>query len=195
MQRNANGVESGAMQEREVVARYVVLAILLPECGRPFRSEEFQHQRADFRGRLRTALEEPHVTLWHQPVAEICCANKEGFAGGIDDLFVFGVSELRARMGSEHQKNKQKPRKTEFGHDSLRRKVVDIHGLRRYRKQAGLRQQVLWSGNRGTHPVEPEGWKRVGTPRCGVGKNYRMWGWAKPYWVLGRGRRFGVNFH
>src|SRR5258708_19221202 len=165
MQRNANGVESGAMQERLVDARYVVRGMLRAEWGGPFRSEKFQHQRADFRGRLRTALEEPHVTLWHHPVTEICCANKEGFSSSINDLFVFGVSELRARMGSEHQKNKQEPKKTEFGHDSLRRKVVDIHGLRRYRKQAGLRQQVLRSANRGIHSVEPEGWKRVGAPR------------------------------
>src|SRR5260370_9747163 len=107
MQRNENGVECGAMEEGEVVARYVVPAILLPERGRRFRSEKFQPQRADFRGRLRTALEEPHVTLWHHPVTEICCANKEGFSSSINDLFVFGVSELRARMGSEHQKNKQ----------------------------------------------------------------------------------------
>ena len=40
MQRNANGVESGPMQERDVFARDVVLAVLLPECGRPFRSEQ-----------------------------------------------------------------------------------------------------------------------------------------------------------
>src|SRR5258708_13190048 len=137
------------MQEREVVARYVVLAILLPECGRPFRSEEFQHQRADFRGRLRTALEEPHVTLWHHPVTEICCANKEGFSSGINYLFVFGVNELRARMGSEHQKNKQEPKKTEFGHDSLRRNVEDIHGLRRYPNQPGFPHQVFGNLNLG----------------------------------------------
>src|SRR5258707_1560602 len=120
MQGNANGVESGAMQEREVVARYVVLAILLPERGRPFRSEKFQHQRADFRGRLRAALEEPHVTLWRHPVTEICCPNQEGFSSGINDLFVFGGGELPARMGSEHQQSKQIPNKTEFGSPHLR---------------------------------------------------------------------------
>src|SRR5260370_1152342 len=46
MQRNSNGVEAGAMQECDVLARDVVVAVLLPECGRPFRSKQLQHQRA-----------------------------------------------------------------------------------------------------------------------------------------------------
>ncbi len=33
MQRHANGVEAGPVQERDVLMRDVVLAILLPECG------------------------------------------------------------------------------------------------------------------------------------------------------------------
>src|SRR5437763_15655796 len=52
MQRNSNGVEAGPMQERDVLTRDVVLAVLLPECGRPFRPQEFQHQRADLTRRL-----------------------------------------------------------------------------------------------------------------------------------------------
>src|ERR1700675_1363992 len=60
MQRDSNGVETGAMQERDVVTRYVVLVVLLPKSGRPLRSEELQHQRADFTGRLRTTFEKPH---------------------------------------------------------------------------------------------------------------------------------------
>jgi hypothetical protein len=52
-------------------------------------------------------LEQPHVTLWHQPIAQICCAKKERFTGGIDDLFVVGVCELRARLGSQCQKKKR----------------------------------------------------------------------------------------
>src|ERR1700756_953544 len=107
MQGNPNGIESGAIEEREVLARYVVLAILLPERGRPLRPEELQNQRPDFTRRLRTAFKQPHVTLWHQPVAEICCANQQGSAGGINDLFVVSVRELRFRLGSQQQKNRQ----------------------------------------------------------------------------------------
>src|SRR5213596_1711469 len=65
MQRNSNGVEPGPMQERDVFPRDVVLAVLLPECGRPFRSKQLQHQPADLARRLRATLEQPHITLWH----------------------------------------------------------------------------------------------------------------------------------
>src|ERR1700676_968540 len=75
MQRNSNAIEAGAMQERDVLPRDVVLAVLLPECGRPLRSEQFQHQRADLTRRLRAPFESPHVTFWHQPVTQIRCAN------------------------------------------------------------------------------------------------------------------------
>src|SRR2546429_1209723 len=61
MQRNSNGVEAGPMQERDVLTRDVVLAVLLPECGRPFRPQEFQHQRADLtRDRKSTRLNSSH---------------------------------------------------------------------------------------------------------------------------------------
>jgi len=99
MQRNANGrLNPETMQlARGVVARYVVLSILLPERGRPFRSKEFQHQRADFRGRLRAAPRRAtYNPLAPSSLPRFVGANKEGFAGGINDLFVFGVSELRA---------------------------------------------------------------------------------------------------
>src|SRR5258708_11041712 len=121
MQRNSNGVEPGPMQERDVLARDVVLAVLLPECGRPFGSEEFKYQRADLTRRLRTTFKQPHVTLWHQPIAEICCANKERFPRGIDDLFVVSVRELRVCLGNQHQKKKRHLQKSE--HDSSRRKA------------------------------------------------------------------------
>src|ERR1700681_730481 len=65
MQRNSNGVEAGAMQECDVLARDIVVAVLLPECGRPFRSKQLQHQRADLTRRLRSTFEQPHVSLWH----------------------------------------------------------------------------------------------------------------------------------
>ena len=107
MQRNSNGVEPGPTEERDVLTRYVVLAVLLPEHGRPLRSKELQHQRADFARRLRTTLEQPHVTLWHQPIAQTCCAKKERFASGIDDLFVVGVCELCASLGNQCQKKKR----------------------------------------------------------------------------------------
>src|SRR5262249_24434497 len=96
MQRNSNGVEAGPVQKRNVVTRDVVLAVLPPECSRSFRPKEFQHQGANLTRRLRTILEQPHVTLWHKPVAQICCPEKKRFIGGVDDLFVVGVSELRA---------------------------------------------------------------------------------------------------
>src|SRR5580700_1522108 len=123
MQRNSNGIERGPMQEREVLTRDVVLAILLPECGRPFRPKELRHQRADLSGRLRTILEQPHVTLWHQPISQICCAKKERFTSGINDLFVVGVCELRAHLRSQHQKKKRQLQDFELEHDSLRRKA------------------------------------------------------------------------
>src|ERR1700676_1577721 len=107
MQRNSNGVEPGPMQERDVLTRDVVLAVFLPERGRPFRSKELQHQRADLTRRLRTTLEQPHVTLWHQPIAQICCAKKDRFTSGIDDLFVVGMCELRASLGNQRQKKKR----------------------------------------------------------------------------------------
>jgi hypothetical protein len=72
---------------------------------------------------LRAALKQPHVTLWHQPIAQICCAKKERFTSGIDDLLVVGVRELRASLGSPHQKKKRQPQKSELEHDSLRRKA------------------------------------------------------------------------
>src|SRR5260370_429545 len=53
------------------------------------------------------ALEQPHVTLWHQPVAQIYCAKKERFTRGIDDLFVISVCELRARRGNRCEKKKR----------------------------------------------------------------------------------------
>src|ERR1700726_4805133 len=74
MQRNSNGVEAGPMQERDVLTRDVVLAVLLPECGRLFRSKQLQHQRANLTRRLRSTVEQPHVTFWHQPVTQIRCA-------------------------------------------------------------------------------------------------------------------------
>src|SRR5882762_6161468 len=119
MQRNSNGVEPGPMQERDILTRDVVLAILLPECGRPFRSKELQQQRANLTRSLRATLEKPHVTLWHQPIAQICCAKKERFTGGIDDLFVVSVCELRASLGSQCQKKKWQLQKSELEHDSL----------------------------------------------------------------------------
>src|SRR5215471_6622193 len=107
MQRNSNGVEAGPVQECNVLTRNVVLAVLLPECGRAFRSQEFQHQGADLTRRLRTTLEQPHVTLWHQPISQIGCPEKKWFIGGVDDLFVVGVSELRASGGNQSQKNER----------------------------------------------------------------------------------------
>src|SRR5882724_1390046 len=107
MQGNSNGVEPGAMQERDILARDVVFAVLLPECGRPFRSKELQHQRADLTGRLRTTLEKPHVTLWHQPIAQICRTDKERSTSSIDDMFVVGVCELCASLGNQGQKEKR----------------------------------------------------------------------------------------
>src|SRR5262249_60886532 len=108
MQWNANSVEPGPMQEGNVLARDVVLAILLPECGRGFRSKEFQHQRADFARRLRAALEQPHVTFRHQPIPQIGGSHEERFTAGIDDLFVVGMRELRAAYGRKCQKKQQK---------------------------------------------------------------------------------------
>src|ERR1700732_2196516 len=104
MQRNSNGVEPGPMQKRDVLARDVVLAVLLPECGRPFGPEEFKYQRANLTRRLRTTLEQPHVTFWHQPIAQIHCAKKKRFTRGIDDLFMVSVCELRVCLGNQHQK-------------------------------------------------------------------------------------------
>src|ERR1700730_15184748 len=123
MQRNSNGVEPGPMQERDVLMRDVVLAVLLPECGRTIRSKQLQHQRANLTRRLRPALKQPHVTFRHQPIAQICCAKKERFAGGIDDLFVIGVCELGARLRSQRQKKKRQPQKSELEHGSLLRKA------------------------------------------------------------------------
>src|ERR1700681_3017725 len=65
MQRNSNGVETGAMQECDVLARDIVVTVLLPECVRPFRPKQLQHQRADLTRRLRSTFEQPHVSLWH----------------------------------------------------------------------------------------------------------------------------------
>src|SRR5262249_6864992 len=106
MQRNSNGVEAGPVQERNVVTRNIVLAVLPPECGRSFRPKEFQHQGADLTRRLRTILEQPHVTLWHKPISQIGCPNKKRFTGGVNDLFVVGVSELRA-SGNQRQQNER----------------------------------------------------------------------------------------
>src|SRR5579864_8359972 len=61
--RNPNGIEPGPMQKRDVLMRNVVLAVLLPECSRPFRSKQLQHQRVDFTGRLWTTFEQPHVAF------------------------------------------------------------------------------------------------------------------------------------
>src|SRR5229473_1830566 len=123
MQRNSNGVEAGPMQERDVIPRDVVLAVLLPECGRPFRSKQLQHQRADLTRRLRSTFEQPHVSLWHQPITQIGCAKKERFTSGIDDLFVVGVCELRAPLGNQCQEKKRQLQKSELEHDPLQRKA------------------------------------------------------------------------
>src|SRR5260370_41470075 len=88
MQRNSNGVEPGAMQEREIFPRDVAIAILLPECRRPFRSKQLQNQSADLARRLRAGLEQPHITFWHHPIDQVCSAKKERFAGRIDNLLV-----------------------------------------------------------------------------------------------------------
>src|SRR5260370_3206201 len=122
MQRNSNGVEPRPVQQRDVLTRDVVLAVLLPECSRPFRSKELQHQRANLPRRLRPALEQPHVTLRHHPIAQICCANKERFTGGIDDLLVLRVRKLRAPLRSPHQKKQQQLQKPELDHGFLPRK-------------------------------------------------------------------------
>src|SRR5260370_2908087 len=105
MQRNSNGVEPGPMQERDVLTGDVVLAVLLPECGRPFRSEELQHQRVDLTRRLRTALEQPHATLWHHPVAQIYCAKKQRFTRRIDHLFVTNAPDLPPPRANPSQLN------------------------------------------------------------------------------------------
>src|ERR1700675_715228 len=123
MQRNSNGVEAGPMQERDVLPRDVVLVVLLPECVRPFRPKQLQHQRADLTRRLRATFEQPHVTFWHQPVTQICCAKKKRFTRGINDLFVVGVCELRAPLGNECQKKKRQLKTTELEHDFLPRKA------------------------------------------------------------------------
>src|SRR5947199_174684 len=104
MQRNSNRVEARAMQQRDVLLRDIVLAVFLPECRRPFWSKQLHHQPADLAKGLRAALEQPHVTLGHHPIAQIGGAKKEWFAGGIDNLFVLGVRELRAALGSASQK-------------------------------------------------------------------------------------------
>src|SRR6202795_206655 len=117
MQRNSNGVERGPMQEGDVLTRNIVLAILLPECGRPFRPKELRHQRVDLTRRLRAILEQPHVTLWHKPISQICGAKKERFTSGINDLLVVGVCELRARLRSQRQKKKRQLWDSELEHD------------------------------------------------------------------------------
>jgi len=95
-------------QERDGSSRVnVVLAVLLPEHGRPLRSKEFQHQRADFARRLRTTLEQPHVTLWHQPnCPDLLREEGAVLPVAIDDLFVVGVCELCASLGNQCQKKK-----------------------------------------------------------------------------------------
>jgi hypothetical protein len=65
-------------------------------------------------------LEQPHVTLWHQPIPKICCAKKERFTRGIYDLFVVGVCELRGPLGNQCQKKKRQLQKSELEHNSLR---------------------------------------------------------------------------
>src|SRR5260221_12709703 len=117
MQRNSNGVDAGAMQERDVVPRYIVVAVLLPECGGRFRSKEFQHQGANLTGRLRSTFEQPHVTFRHEPVTQIRGANKERLASGVDDLFVVGVCELRGPLGNQSQEKKGQLQESELGHD------------------------------------------------------------------------------
>src|SRR5258708_27436463 len=123
MQRNSNGVEASPMQERDVLPRDVVLAVLLPECVRPFRSKQLQHQRTDLTRRLRATFEQPHVSFWYQPITQICCAKKERFTSGIDDLFMVGVCELCAPLGNQRQKKKRQLQKSELEHDSLQRKA------------------------------------------------------------------------
>src|SRR5258708_9789847 len=117
MQRNSNGVEAGAMQERDVVPRYIVVAVLLPECSGRFRSKEFQHQGANLTGRLRATFEQPHVAFRHEPVTQIRGAKEERFTGGVDDLFVVGVCELRGPLGNQSQEKKGQLQESELGHD------------------------------------------------------------------------------
>src|SRR5260370_680782 len=119
MQRDSNGVEPGAMQKRDIFQRDVVIAVLLPECRRPFRSKQLQHQSADLARRLRAVLEQPHITLWHHPIAQICRANEERFASRIDNLFVVGVGELRAPLRSPCQNKQRQQKKSELEHDFL----------------------------------------------------------------------------
>src|SRR5260370_18971161 len=119
MQRDSNGVEPGAMQKRDILPRDVVIAVLLPECRRPFRSKQLQHQRADLTRRLKAVLEQPHITLWHHPIAQVCSAKKERFAGGIDNLFVVRVRELRFPLRSPCQKKQRQQKKSELEHDFL----------------------------------------------------------------------------
>src|SRR5260370_32965778 len=83
MQRNSNGVEPGPMQERDVLSRDVVFAVLLPKCGRPFRSKQLQHQSPNLPRTLRPAMEQPHLTLRHHPIPQILTTNKRRLATGI----------------------------------------------------------------------------------------------------------------
>src|SRR3982074_688646 len=107
MPASANREEPGPIQEGEVFTRDVGRAVLLPACRRALRSKELQHQRANLTGRLRSALEQPHVTLRHHPIAQICCPNKERLTGGIHDLFAVRVCELPAPFLSPCQKKKR----------------------------------------------------------------------------------------
>jgi hypothetical protein len=66
---------------------------------------------------LRAALEQPHVTFRYQPIAQIGCAKKQRLTGGIDDLFVVGVSELRAPLGNQCQENQRQLQQSELEHD------------------------------------------------------------------------------
>src|ERR1051326_1415540 len=107
MHGNSNGVEPGPMQKCDVLLRNVILAVLLPECSRPFGSKQLQHQRIDLTRRLWTAFEQPHVAFRHHPIAQIGCAKKEWPTLGINDLFMVGVCELRASEGNERQQKKR----------------------------------------------------------------------------------------
>src|SRR5712664_1793365 len=97
-----------ALSEREAINPWIIaVTVTLATFMELLDTAIAQHQRVDLTRRLRTALEQPHVTLWHQPIAQIYCAKKERFTRGIDDLFVISVRELRARRGNRCEKKKR----------------------------------------------------------------------------------------
>jgi hypothetical protein len=109
VERNANGVEPGALDELDIVAGDVVAAVALPEAHGFFRAEQRLGKGFNLPWRLRAAVKLQHVTFGNEPVTEVGSTQQQRLASTINQLFALGMNESGLRSGEYRtaQKNGQ----------------------------------------------------------------------------------------